>query len=144
MPVDAFFTAVVVPLTFARRAIGWLASPRQQAALRRDGRPHGCRDSALPCFWIRRAGEGAAQRCAAEESHFDVFCEAVKAEEPSALILDAIEGRVPFHSLAHAGDGAHDEGVEVASDVAFPARHGRDVGLHGAVAVSLRDLTIAA
>jgi len=31
-----------------------------------------------------------------------------------------------------------------APDVAFPARHGRDVGLHGGVAVGLRDLRIPA
>src|SRR3954471_18330197 len=55
-----------------------------------------------------------AQRCAAEECHFDVFGEAMKAEEPAALILDAIERRIPFHGLARAGDGAGDEGVEVA------------------------------
>ena len=54
-----------------------------------------------------------------------------KAEEP-ALALDAVERRVPFDRLAHAGDGAHDERVEAAPDVALPARHGRDVGLHGA------------
>src|SRR5207244_4862923 len=35
-----------------------------------------------------------------------------------ALALDAIEGRVPLHGLAHAGDGAHDESVEAAPDVA--------------------------
>ena len=56
----------------------------------------------------------------------------------------AVEGRVPFDGLAHAGDGAHDERVEAAPDVAFPARHGRDVGLHGGVAVGLRDLGVAA
>ena len=67
----------------------------------------------------------------------------MKAEEP-ALALDAIEGRVPFDGLAHAGDGAHDERVEAAPDVAFPARHGRDIGLHGGVAVALRDLRVAA
>src|SRR6266852_9061680 len=83
------------------------------------------------------------QRRAAEESHLDVLRDAMEAEEP-ALALDAIEGRVPFDRLAHAGDGAHDECVEAASDVAFPARHGRDVGLHGAVAVGLRDLRVAA
>src|SRR5712691_4213758 len=67
----------------------------------------------------------------------------MKAEEP-ALALDAIEGRVPLDCLAHTGDGAHDERVEAAPDIAFPARHGRDVGLHGGVAVGLRDLRIAA
>jgi hypothetical protein len=83
------------------------------------------------------------QRRAAEESHFDVPREAMKAEHP-ALAVDAIEGRVPFDGLAHAGDGAHDERVEAAPDVAFPAWHGCDVGLHRQVAVGLRDLGVAA
>src|SRR5262245_4101763 len=89
------------------------------------------------------AGRHRTQRCAAEESHFNVLREAVKVEEP-ALALDAIEGRVPFDRLAHAGGGAHDERVEAAPDLAFPARHGRDVGLHRHVAVGLRDLRVAA
>src|SRR5262245_39560292 len=59
------------------------------------------------------------------------------AEEPD-LVLDAIEGRVPFDRLAHAGDGTRDERIEAASDVAFPARHGGDIGLHVGVAISLR------
>src|SRR4029079_1031902 len=80
---------------------------------------------------------------AAEESHLHVLGEAMKAEEPD-LVLDAIEGGVPFDRLPHAGDGARDERVEAAPDVAFPARHGRDVGLHGGVAVTLRDLRVAA
>ena len=67
----------------------------------------------------------------------------MEAEEP-ALALDAVEGRVPPHGLAHVGHGAHDERVEAAPDVALPARHGRDVGLHGGVAVALRDLRVAA
>src|SRR5258705_10510933 len=67
----------------------------------------------------------------------------MKVEEP-ALALDAIEGRVPLDGLADAGDGAHDERVEAASDAAFPARHGGDVGLHGGVAVGLRALGVAA
>src|ERR1700736_5991311 len=61
----------------------------------------------------------------------------MKVEKP-ALALDAIEGRVPLDSLAHVGDGAHDERVEVTPDVAFPARHGREVGLHRGVAVGSR------
>ena len=65
------------------------------------------------------------------------------AEEPD-LILDAVERRIVFDRLAHAGDGARDERVEAAADAAFPARHGRDVGLHGGVAVALRDLGVAA
>src|SRR5438105_3667853 len=89
------------------------------------------------------AGGDRTQRRAAEESHFDVLREAMEAEEP-ALALDAIEGRVPFDRLVHAGDGAHDERVEAAPDVALPARHGRDIGLHGGVAVGLRDLRVAA
>ena len=80
------------------------------------------------------------QRRAAEESHLDVLREAMEVEEP-ALALHAIEGRVPPHGRGH---GAHDERVEAAPDVAFPARHGRDVGLHGGVAVGLRHLRVAA
>src|SRR5947209_7982564 len=57
------------------------------------------------------AGGRRTQRRAAEESHLDEFRVAMEAEEP-ALALDAIEGRVPFDRLAHAGDGAHDECVE--------------------------------
>src|ERR1700680_1681789 len=89
------------------------------------------------------AGGDRTQRRAAEESHFDVVREAMDAEE-IALALDSVKRRVPFDCLAHAGDGAHDERVEAAPDVAFPARHGRDVGLHGGVAVGLRDLRVAA
>ena len=37
--------------------------------------------------------------------------------QPAAL--DAVEGRVPLHGLVHAGDGAHDERVETATDVRF-------------------------
>jgi hypothetical protein len=51
-----------------------------------------------------------------------------------------------FHliALGTSGKRAHDERVEAAPDVAFPARHGREVGLHEGVAVGLRDLGIAA
>src|SRR5882672_5018449 len=68
------------------------------------------------------------QRHAAEESHLDVLREAMDAKEPGlplALALDSVQRRVPFDRLAHAGDGAHDERVEAAPDVAFPARHQR-------------------
>src|SRR4051812_34024171 len=67
----------------------------------------------------------------------------MKTEEP-ALALNAIKGPVPFDRVAYAGDGARDECIEAAPDVAFPARHGGDVGLHGPVAVALRDLRVAA
>src|SRR3977135_2041050 len=93
-------------------------------------------------FALRRTGRDRTQRRAAEESHLDVLREAMDAEEPGlplALALDSVERRIPFDRLAHAGDGAHDERVEAAPDVAFPARHGRDVGLHGGVAFGLRD-----
>src|SRR5947208_9951536 len=50
------------------------------------------------------AGGDRMQRRAAEESYLDVLREAMEAEKP-ALALDAIEGRVPFDRLAHAGDG---------------------------------------
>src|SRR5262245_16545133 len=89
------------------------------------------------------AGWEGPQRRAAEERHFDVLREAMKVQEP-ALALDAIEGRVPLDGLAHVGDGAHDECVEAASDVAFPPRHGRDVALYRGIAVSFRDLRVAA
>src|SRR5262245_18946386 len=89
------------------------------------------------------AGRDRTQRCAAEESHFDGFREGMNAEEP-AVALDPVKRRVPFDRLAHAGGGAHDQRVEAAPDVAFPPRHGRDVGLHGGVAGGLRDLGIAA
>src|SRR5262249_3777454 len=89
------------------------------------------------------AGRARTQRRAAEERHLDVLREAMDAEEP-ALALDAVEGRVPLHCLVYIGDGARDERVEAAPDIAFPARHGRDVGLHGGVAVGLRDLRVAA
>src|SRR5262245_48603493 len=89
------------------------------------------------------AGRERMQRRAAEESHLHVLRKAMNAEEP-ALALDAVQRRVPFDRLVHAGDGALDERVEAAPDVAFPAGHGRDVGLHGGVAVALRDLRVAA
>src|SRR5262249_53838242 len=89
------------------------------------------------------AGRDRAQRRAAEESHLDVLREAMEAEEP-ALGLESVEGRVPFDRLVDVGDGAHDERVEAAADVAFPARHGRDGGLYGGVAVALPDLRVAA
>src|SRR2546427_766676 len=83
------------------------------------------------------------QRRAAEESHLDVLREAMETEEP-ALALDAIEGRVPLHGLAHVGHVPHNERVEPAPDVALPARHRGDVRLHRGVAVGLCDLRIAA
>src|SRR5262245_50244294 len=46
------------------------------------------------------AGGERTQRCAAEETHFDVRVEAMKAEEPDSL-LDAIEGGVPLDRLGH-------------------------------------------
>ena len=53
-------THLALALTFVRRAIGWLASPRRRTGLRRVARPHGCRGSALPCAWTRRAEQDAA------------------------------------------------------------------------------------
>src|SRR5262245_40457384 len=52
--------------------------------------------------------------------------------EELALALDAVEGRVPLHGLAHVGHVPHDERVESTPDVALPARHGRDVSCTGA------------
>src|SRR5215813_4083432 len=62
MVVVAFVMVVVArpPLEystqrFASRAIGSLASPRLRVELRRASRAHGCRGSACPCSWTRRA-----------------------------------------------------------------------------------------
>src|SRR5262249_53010431 len=46
--------------------------------------------------------------------------------------------------LVDVGDGAHDEFVETASDLALPAQHSLDVGLYRGAAVALRDLRVAA
>src|SRR5437660_1548315 len=47
-------------VTFVRRTIGWLASPKRRAELRRAARPRGCRGSACPCSWTRRVEQDAA------------------------------------------------------------------------------------
>ena len=88
------------------------------------------------------AGRYGLQRSALKERHLHIAGEYVVTHEPT-FALDAIEGRVPPHR-AHCAWSAHDEVVESAPDFAFPARHGRDVGLHRGVAVGLRDLGIAA
>src|SRR5262245_11305567 len=89
------------------------------------------------------AGRGRSQKRAAEEGHFDVAREDVERQEPT-LALDSIQGRVPLHRLAHVGHVPHDERVEALPEVALPARHRGDVGLHRRVALRLRDLRIAA
>lgn len=83
------------------------------------------------------------QRRAAEESHFDVFRQAMVTEKP-ALAFDAIKGCVPPHGLAYVGHGALDEIVEETPDIVFPTRHGRDVSLHRCVAIAFGDLRVAA
>src|SRR5438270_2358 len=88
------------------------------------------------------AGRYRTQRRAAEENQFDVVREAMDAEKP-ALALDSVKRRIPFDCLAHARDGARDERVEAAPDVALPSRHRPDIGLHGGVALTLRDLRVA-
>src|SRR5262249_33983584 len=85
-------------------------------------------------FLLGFAGWEWPERRAAEEGHLHILREAMEAEEP-ALALDAVEGRVPLHASAHVGHVARDERVEAATDVALPTGHGRDVGLHGCVAV---------
>src|SRR5690554_1042365 len=89
-----------------------------------------------------RAGWERLQRRAVEESDFDILREAMNAEEPE-VVLYPIEGRVPLHCLAHAGHEAFDQRIDAAPDLAFPARHGCDIGLHRRIAVSLGDLGIA-
>ena len=44
------------PITFCRRAVGLLASPRRRAELHRTGPPRGCRGSACPYSCWRRVG----------------------------------------------------------------------------------------
>src|SRR5215831_13693149 len=134
-----------------RAARAWLARPAGQ----RGGLPHPggqlrfvelvvLVDVEVAHFlMLGPAGGDRTQRHSAEESHLDVLREAMEAEEP-ALARNAIERRVPFDCLAHAGNGVHDERVEAASDVPLPARHGRDVGLHGGVAIGLCNLRVAA
>ena len=75
--------------------------------------------------------------------NLDVSREAMESEEP-ALVLDAVEGRVPSDRLADIGHAALDERVEVATDLAFPAWHGRDVGLYRRIPITFRNLGIAA
>lgn len=67
----------------------------------------------------------------------------MNSEKPS-LPFNAIERRVPFDGLARAGDGLHDDRIELATDVALPPWHRGDVGLHWRIAISLGDLWIAA
>jgi len=66
---------------------------------------------------LRLAWREWTQRRAAKETHLDVLRQAMEAEEP-ALAVDAVEGRVPLHGLAHLGHGAHDERVQAAPDIA--------------------------
>src|SRR5262245_4614399 len=93
---------------------------------------------------LRRGTSGDwSQRRAAEEGYLDVAGKDVKRQEPTPA-LDAVKWRVPFDGLTHAGDGAHDERIEVLPDVSLPARHRCDVRLHRSVAVRLCDLRVAA
>ena len=56
--------------------------------------------------------------------------------------MEGLERRATAEAMADYFEA--DERIEAAPDVAFPARHGGDVGLHGGVAVGLRDLRVAA
>ena len=82
------------------------------------------------------------QQSALEERHLHIAGEDVITQEPT-FALDAIERRIPPRTLVRFRQRTHDEVIESAPDIAFPARHGRDVGLHRDVAVGLRDLGIA-
>src|SRR5688572_7577005 len=59
------------------------------------------------------------ERRAAKERYLHVMREDVKRQKP-ALALDAIERRVPFHSLLHLRHCADNERVEALSHRAFP------------------------
>ena len=93
-------------------------------------------------FLLGLAGRQGAQQRAAEERHLHVPGEAVKAEKPAA-VWQAIERRVPPDRLLDFRKRSLDERVEAHSDLALPARHGREVGLHRRIAVTLRNLRIA-
>src|SRR5688572_3436756 len=89
------------------------------------------------------AGRHRTQRRAAEKSHLHVVREAVIGDEPT-LALESVERRIPFDCFVHVRNGARDQHVEAARDIPLPARDGCDVGLHGSVAVALRDLRVVA
>ena len=84
------------------------------------------------------AGRNALQQSVLEERHLHIAGEDVVTQEPT-FALDAIERRIPPRTLVRFRQRTHDEVIESAPDIAFPARHGRDVGLHKDVAVGLRD-----
>src|SRR5262245_42722212 len=92
---------------------------------------------------FRCARRQRLQRSTAEEADLHVLREAVEAEKPT-LPVHPVEGRVPLHRLAHAGDGARDDRVQPPPDRALPIRHRRDVRLHRCIPLRLRDLGIAA
>ncbi|EGE56530.1 hypothetical protein RHECNPAF_6420079 [Rhizobium etli CNPAF512] len=94
-------------------------------------------------FLLGSARRRRIEQGAAEEGHLDVFREAMDAEEP-ALPCDPIERRVPFDCLGDARHRAGDYHVEATPDLAFPARHRRNIGLHGRVAMTFGDLRVAA
>ena len=60
------------------------------------------------------------------------------------MAFDAVERRVPPDGLSHIGHSANDEIVESAPKIMFPSRHRGDVGLDGGVAVTFRNLGVAA
>ena len=91
---------------------------------------------------LASAGRNSLQQSALEERHLHIAGEDVVTQEPT-FALDAIERRIPPRTLVRFRQRTHDEVIESAPDIAFPARHGRDVGLHRDVAVGLRDLGIA-
>ena len=77
-----------------------------------------------------------------KNAHLHIAGEDMITQEPT-FALDAIERRIPPRTLVRFRQRTHDEVIESAPDIAFPARHGRDVGLHRGVAIGLRDLGIA-
>jgi regulator of protease activity HflC (stomatin/prohibitin superfamily) len=65
-------------------------------------------------------------------------------DKQSAILRAEGQAQAAILSAQGEANKIHDQLVKAASDVALPARHGRDVGLHRDVAVGLRDLRIAA
>ena len=87
---------------------------------------------------LASAGRNSLQQSALEERHLHIAGEDVVTQEPT-FALDAIERRIPPRTLVRFRQITHDEVIESAPDIAFPARHGRDVGLNRGVAIGLRD-----
>ncbi len=106
------------PFTSVRRAACWPASPSRRTGPRRAGRPRGCRDSARPSAWTRRAATGRSD-APRKKVTFTYFVEADGSRGTSPGPRCRRSGEFHFTALLHAGHGAHDQRVEAAADARF-------------------------